>query len=61
MTDERLYAHQMAALSATHDCRVFVFRDHDTMGGMAHDILQNMPRALHPDRAVAGRAMRLLR
>jgi len=43
MTDERLYAHQVAALSATHDCRVFVFREHDTMGGMAHDILQNCP------------------
>ena len=43
MTDERLYTHQVAALSATHDCRVFVFREHDTMGGMAHDILQNCP------------------
>jgi pimeloyl-ACP methyl ester carboxylesterase len=43
MTDERLYAHQIAALSAAHDCRVFVFRDHDTMAGMAGQVLSAMP------------------
>jgi pimeloyl-ACP methyl ester carboxylesterase len=43
MTDERLYAHQIAALSATHDCQVFVFRDHDTMAGMAGQVLSAMP------------------
>lgn len=44
MTDERLYAHQVAALGATHDCRVFVFRDHDSMGGMAEQVLAAMPQ-----------------
>ena len=43
MTDERLYAHQIAALQATHDCRVFVFRDHDSMAGMAQQVLSSMP------------------
>lgn len=43
MTDERLYAHQIAALQATHDCRVFVFRDHDSMAGMAQQVLASMP------------------
>lgn len=43
LTDERLYAHQIAALGATHDCRVFVFRDHDSMAGMAGQVLSAMP------------------
>ena len=43
MTDERLYAHQIAALQATHDCQVFVFRDHDSMAGMASQVLSAMP------------------
>ncbi|WP_143474018.1 alpha/beta fold hydrolase [Limnohabitans sp. B9-3] len=43
MTDERLYAHQIAALQSTHDCRVFVFRDHDSMAGMAQQVLSAMP------------------
>lgn len=43
MTDERLYAHQVGALGATHDCRVFVFRDHDSMAGMAEQVLAAMP------------------
>jgi pimeloyl-ACP methyl ester carboxylesterase len=43
MTDERLYAHQLAALQATHDCQVFVFRDHDSMSGMATQVLSAMP------------------
>lgn len=43
MTDERLYAHQLAALQATHDCQVFVFRDQDTMAGMAGQVLAAMP------------------
>ena len=43
MTDERLYAHQLAALGATHDCTVFVFRDHDSMRGMAEQVLAAMP------------------
>jgi pimeloyl-ACP methyl ester carboxylesterase len=44
MTDERLYAHQVAALSATHECRVFVFREQDSMGGMAESLLAQVPQ-----------------
>lgn len=44
MTDERLYAHQVAALSATHECRVFVFREQDTMAGMADALLAQVPQ-----------------
>jgi pimeloyl-ACP methyl ester carboxylesterase len=43
LTDERLYAHQMAALSEAFDCQVFVFRDHDTLAGMADQVLSAMP------------------
>ena len=31
MTDERLYAAQVAALEARYDCRVFAFRNHDSL------------------------------
>lgn len=44
MTDERLYAHQVAALSATHECRVFVFREQDSMAGMADALLAQAPQ-----------------
>ena len=43
LTDERLYAHPIAALQGTHDCRVFVFRDQDSMAGMADALLAGMP------------------
>ncbi|HTM46034.1 MAG TPA: alpha/beta fold hydrolase [Polyangiaceae bacterium] len=43
LTDERLFAHQVAALSATHDCHVYAFRDHPTLGGMAVELLANAP------------------
>jgi pimeloyl-ACP methyl ester carboxylesterase len=43
MTDERLYAHQLAALESEYDCSVFVFRDHDSMAGMAQQVLSAMP------------------
>ena len=43
LTDERLYAHQLAALAPTHDCRVFVFREQDSMGAMAGALLAGMP------------------
>jgi pimeloyl-ACP methyl ester carboxylesterase len=43
MTDERLFAAQVAALSASHDCRVFVFRDQESLGGMAEELLANVP------------------
>lgn len=43
MTDERLYAAQLAVLQADYDCHVFVFREHDTMGGMADELLSQSP------------------
>ena len=43
LTDERLFAHQVDALGATHDCRVFAFRDHTTLGGMADELLAHVP------------------
>lgn len=43
MTDERLYAAQLAVLQNDYDCRVFVFKDHDTMGGMAAELLSKSP------------------
>ena len=43
MTDERLYAAQVAALEANYECAVFAFRDHDSLGGMAEELLANTP------------------
>ena len=43
LTDERLFAHQVDALSATHDCQVFAFRDHPTLGEMAAELLAHAP------------------
>jgi pimeloyl-ACP methyl ester carboxylesterase len=43
LCDERLYAAQRAALAASHDCRVFVFRDEDTLAAMAGSVLAAMP------------------
>jgi len=43
LTDERLFAHQVHALRATHDCRVFAFRDHPTLGAMALELLAQAP------------------
>ena len=43
LTDERLFAHQVAALSPTHDCRVFAFRDLPTLGEMAVELLAHAP------------------
>lgn len=43
MTDERLYAHQVAALSTTYDIEVFVFREQASMGDMAEEILRRTP------------------
>jgi pimeloyl-ACP methyl ester carboxylesterase len=43
LTDERLYAGQVAALSGRFDTRVFVFRDHDSLGAMADELLANTP------------------
>lgn len=43
LTDERLYAAQVAALADRFETRVFVFRDHDSLGGMADELLANTP------------------
>jgi pimeloyl-ACP methyl ester carboxylesterase len=43
LTDERLFAHQVEAVGATHDCRVFAFRDLPTLGAMADELLAHSP------------------
>lgn len=43
LTDERLYAAQLAALGERYQCRAFVFCDQDTLGGMAQELLANTP------------------
>ena len=43
LTDERLYAAQVAVLQAEYECNVFAFRDHDSLGGMAEELLANTP------------------
>src|SRR4051794_41980496 len=43
LCDERLFAAQRAAFAATHDCRVFVFREQDTLAAMAEAVLAAMP------------------
>ena len=43
LTDERLYAAQVAALEADYECAVFAFRDHDSLAGMAQELLAKTP------------------
>ena len=43
LTDERLFAHQVDALKGKYDCRVFAFRDHDSLAGMAEELLGETP------------------
>jgi pimeloyl-ACP methyl ester carboxylesterase len=43
LTDERLYAPQLAVLGDAFDCRVFVFRDEDSVRGMAEKVLAGTP------------------
>ena len=43
LTDERLYAPQIAVLGDAFDCRVFVFRDEDSVRGMAEKVLAGTP------------------
>jgi len=43
LTDERLYAAQVAALEADYKCVVFAFRDHDSLAGMAEELLAKTP------------------
>ena len=44
LTDERLYAAQVAALEPRYESRVFAFRDHDTLGAMADELLSGTPQ-----------------
>ena len=43
LCDERLYAAQVAALEADYDCRVFVFREEDSVRRMAATLLAGTP------------------
>lgn len=43
MSDERLYAAQLAAFGAEYDCRVFVFRKQASLAGMAEELLAATP------------------
>ncbi len=43
LTDERLYAAQVAALEVDYECVVFAFRDHDSLAGMAEELLAKTP------------------
>ena len=43
LCDERLYGAQVAALEADHDCRVFVFREEDSVRRMAAALLAGTP------------------
>lgn len=43
LCDERLFAAQVAELGHGHDCRVFVFRDEDTLAAMAEALLAATP------------------
>ena len=38
-----MYAAQVAALEVRYECAVFAFRDHDSLGGMAEELLANTP------------------
>jgi pimeloyl-ACP methyl ester carboxylesterase len=43
LTDERLFAPQITALTADFDCRALVFRDQDSLGAMAEALLAAAP------------------
>ena len=43
LTDERLYAAQIAALSERYECQAFVFREQDSLAGMADELLAHTP------------------
>jgi len=43
LCDERLFAAQLAALGNDYDCRVFVFREEDSMRRMADTLLAGTP------------------
>lgn len=44
LTDERLFAAQVAHLKDVYGCRVFAFRNHDSFGNMADELLANTPQ-----------------
>ena len=43
LTDERLYAAQFAALGERYECHAFVFREQDSLGAMAEELLARAP------------------
>src|SRR5258706_10933588 len=43
LTDERLFAHAIGALQPAYECRAFAFRDFDSLGAMAGDLLARAP------------------
>jgi pimeloyl-ACP methyl ester carboxylesterase len=43
LCDERLFAAQVSALGAAFDCRVLVFREHDSLAAMADALLAAAP------------------
>jgi pimeloyl-ACP methyl ester carboxylesterase len=43
LCDERLFAAQVGALGADFDCRVFAFREHDSLAAMAEALLAASP------------------
>jgi pimeloyl-ACP methyl ester carboxylesterase len=43
LTDERLYASQITALEADYKCSAFAFRDHNSLGAMAEELLTKTP------------------
>lgn len=43
LTDERLYAAQISTLESRYQCAAFAFRDHDTLGAMADELLARTP------------------
>lgn len=43
LCDERLFASQVARLEASYDCRVFVFREEDSMRAMTRTLLAGTP------------------
>ena len=59
LCDERLFAAQIDALGADFDCRVFAFREHDSLAAMAGGAARRRARALHADRPVARRLPRV--
>jgi len=43
LTDERLFAHAIGALQPAYQCHAFAFRDFDSLGAMADDLLAHAP------------------